>query len=82
MKEGKIQIVVQHDGDFNDVKIIISADEEFKKSYGYLMCASEYLLNTASLESPKGYDKAMDLICKGARTYKNIVMKGKKITEQ
>lgn len=58
-------------GDWDKSRVEISATKGFKEDYGYLMSACEYLFNIACQRSPSGYEKAMELICKGAMTYKS-----------
>ena len=38
----------------------------------YYMCVAEYLCHLVAGKSNAGYEKALELICKGAMTYKHI----------
>jgi hypothetical protein len=64
-------IEVEKIGDWETSIVSIGFTPEFEEDYGYLMTATEYLLNVACQRSHAGYERAMELICKGAMTYKS-----------
>lgn len=42
----------------------------------FWMCACEYLMHKTAQKSNAGYEKAMELLVKGAMTYKDQALKG------
>ena len=64
-----------------DIKIITKGDgrviveiSEVDDGYDFkdMMCACEFLLHKTAQLSNAGYEKALDLLCKGAMTYKEL----------
>ena len=48
-------------------------DKEGKDApFGFWMMACEYLLHKTCQKSPAGYERAMELLNKGAMTYKDV----------
>jgi len=40
--------------------------------FEFWMCACEYMLHKTAQKSNAGYEKALELLCKGAMTYKDV----------
>ena len=66
---GVIHLEIEKTGDWDNAVVKISATDNVKEDYGFLMTATEYLLNIACQRSPAGYEKAMELLNKGAMKY-------------
>jgi len=74
MKSAVFQIIVEKDGDWDSGKVYISESiPEGESKAGFFMCATEYMIYVfASQISNLGYDKALELLVKGAKTYKDL----------
>jgi len=53
----------------NKAKVTIDVNE---CPFSFWMCACEYLLHKTAQKSEAGYEKALELLCKGAMTYKDL----------
>ena len=72
---GEIKLSIEKIGNWEKSVVLISANEVAQKDYAYLMTAAEFLLNVAAKESPAGYEKALQLLVEGARTYTTTNLK-------
>lgn len=70
IKEEKIEIKVIPIDNWKSCKVKITTQDNLE--FQYLMCACEYLMNVVATDSNAGYDNALELLCKGAKTYKNL----------
>ena len=62
-------IGIEHPGDWStaQVEIVRQTPDDF----GYWMTACEYFLHKTAQLSPAGYEKALELLCKGAMTWRD-----------
>ena len=68
-------ITVEYYPDENQyVRAIISVND---CPFIFWMCACEYLIHITAQKSNAGYEKALELLAKGAMTYKNQALKDK-----
>ncbi len=57
----------------DDILVSISWPEGWDEpEFSQWMAAAEYLLSVVASRSPAGYEKALDLLRKGAMTYRNL----------
>lgn len=68
MSDVQIRITVSEEGDAARVDIERPANVDFK----HMMCACEYLMAVTASQSNAGFEKALELLCKGATTYRTV----------
>jgi len=75
-KRGVLHITVFDVPNENKAKVVIAIDNEANEDFSVWMCACEYLLHKTAQKSKAGYEKALELLRKGAMTYKDQAPKG------
>lgn len=75
MRHGEFLIAVDELED-GKAKVTITPDkDDVDDDFYFWMCACEYLLHLTAQKSRAGYEKALELLCKGAMTYKSYAHK-------
>jgi len=75
--KGRFEFLVRVDKLLDDkVRVLLMSPVPGKIPFEVLMPATEYMINVAAQESNAGYEKAMELLCKGAMTYRNLLKDG------
>ena len=71
---GQIDITVERKDDDGIVNLELS--DSMEEVFGLLMAACEYLLHFTASRSQAGYDKALEILTKGAKTYDDLTGAG------
>ena len=69
------QIVVTPDEQWDRGEVAIGVDDP-EPEFGYWMMACEYLMHVVAQKSSAGYEKAMELLMKGAMSYEHKELPG------
>ena len=59
-----------------DGKMRVTIAPTGSNAFEFLMCAAEYMLAVAAMNSRAGFDEALQLLVKGAQTYKTATLSG------
>ena len=70
----EVQVEKLTDG---SVKVAIGVENGKPPDFATLMCGCEYLMAVVACESNAGYEKALELLVKGAMTYRHLYKKGR-----
>lgn len=71
-KIGDFKILVFDSPEDDKAKVVIGISDDVDTTFTAWMCACEYFLHKTAQKSNAGYEKALELLCQGAMTYKDL----------
>ena len=69
---GDFKILVFDKPGEDKARVVIGVNDDVKTEFAAWMCACEYFLHKTAQKSGAGYEKALELLCQGAMTYKDL----------
>ena len=72
MAKGQFVITVDIPENKQNARVTISADSITENNFRFWICACEYFLHKTAQKSNAGYERAMELLCQGAMTYRDL----------